>query len=507
MTTRETVLADRRADGSRPLRALAVRVVRSHALWRVQRHDGMLMAAVTTGAAATAMSTTLPAMAIPLLSVEFGLGQDQAQWTSTAFLLAMAGSMLATPWLVRRAGLYRHYALAITALLAGAIACSHAASFDALLVGRVLQGLATGVLQPVPALVVLRCCGAAQRGRVTGLMGLGTALAVAVGPGAAGLLMALFGWRAVFWLSWPLCLAALLLIRCASQAATDLPASAGGQRLDWPGLLLVNLGTAALINGLVQLRLGNPRLAAALAALAAMAALAFLAWQLHLRGQSGADSRLPLLNPSLFRHGQFVRGCVATLFYGALLYGSSYLLPQLMQRCLGAGVNQVGATLLCAGLAMVVAMPLAGRQLDRHPGRPLASIGFALLTLSLAAMPWLRVCGWLPLTAGAALARLGLGVALASSHVTALRGLPAAMGAQGASVSSFMQSLGGALGASLCGVFLDWRLAVHQPAAGIAAAAANSHCIALDETFGLLALLGLLAAALASRMRSARRSA
>lgn len=487
-----------------PLRSLAARFIRSHSLWRLLREHGSLLAAVVLGATATSLTSTLPSMAIPLLSAEFHLGQDQAQWTNTAYLQAMAGGMLAMPWLVQRMGLHLAFAAAIGLLLGGAALCGMAGGFDALVAGRLVQGLATGVLQPMPALVVVRHCREKQYGRVTGLLALLPTLAVAFGPGAAGLLMASFGWRAVFWLSWPLCLGALLLMRVAHRGTPQQMPAPGGmpQSLDWPGLLLVNLAMAALLLGMVQLRAHASGVAAVMLSGAVAAAVCFVARQQRLSKRSHRGAPPPLLELSLLLHGNFGWGCMAAFMYGSLLYGSTYLLPLLMQRCLGLGVAQVGTTLLIAGLAMVVGMPLAGRQLDRRPHLSLVSIGFALLALSLAGLPWLGAWGWLPLTAGAALGRLGLGVALAALYVMALRGLPRALGAQGASLSSFLQAVGGALGAGLSGVFMDWRLGMHAEAGSALAEQTYRTCHAADDTLWLLALMGTVACLLALQLRT-----
>lgn len=506
------------ASWHRPLRALAARRIRSHTLWRMLQQHGLLFVAVVLGTTATSLTSTLPSLAIPLLSSEFALHQHQAQWTNAAFLLPMAGSMLATPWLLQRLSLPRVYGLALTLLLLGAVLCSLAASFPALLAGRIAQGLATGVLQPMPALVVLRHSPASLVGRVTGLLGVLPTLAVAVGPGIAGLLMATFGWRAVFWLPLPMGLAAWWLMRAAGRRGAYLPDSAANpvaprKRLDVPGLLLVNGGLTALLTGIVQWRTGQHGLAFGLLATALACAGALLWWQRHLHAQAQAASGalsaasppvrpwLPLMNPGLLRQGLFGRGCVVSLLYGALLYASTYLLPQWMANCPHMGVASAGAALMVAGLAMMAGMLLAGRQLDRRPGSPLVSLGFGLMAVSLVLLSWFGEWGLGFTAVSVALGRLGLGLALAALYVTALRSLPAALAAQGASLSNFMQTVGGALGAAASGAVLDWLLTLHVRPYFNWTCLIPSACNATDDALWLLALLALAACAVAWPLR------
>lgn len=518
MTTTHGRSSVAHASWHRPLRALAARRIRSHTLWRMLQQHGLLFLAVVLGTTATSLTSTLPALAIPLLSDEFALRQHQAQWTNAAFLLPMAGSMLATPWLLQRLSLPRVYGLALTVLLLGAVLCSMAASFPALLAGRMAQGLATGVLQPMPALVVLRYSPLHLVGRVTGLLGVLPTLAVALGPGVAGALMAPFGWRAVFWLPLPMGLAAWWLVRAAGRRGAYLPdaeadPAAPPNRLDLPGLLLVNGGLTALLTGIVQWRTGQHGLAIGLLAMALACTGALLWWQRRLHAQAQlapaalslastpAGRWLPLMNPGLLRQGQFGRGCAVSLLYGALLYGSTYLLPLWMARCPGLGVASSGAALMVAGLAMMVGMLLAGRQLDRRPGFPLVSLGFGLMAVSLLLLSWFGQWGWGFTAVSAALGRLGLGLALAALYVTALRSLPVALAAQGASLSNFMQTVGGALGAAISGAVLDWLLTLHAPPRQILVGLIPGACNATDDALWLLALLAAAACAVAWPLR------
>ena len=110
--------------------------------------------------------------------------------------------------------------------------------------------------------------------------------------------------------------------------------------------------------------------------------------------------------------------------------------------------------------------------------------------------------GWL--VAWVLLGRIGLGLILPSMHLGTLRGLHAELFIQGASVSNFMRVFGGAVGVSLCGIVLEWRVAAHGDSLKAAVSSAQ-RLSAFNEVFMLLAALCLLAMLAAWKLRAPRR--
>jgi EmrB/QacA subfamily drug resistance transporter len=450
---------------------------------------------VMIGTVASIMSSTIVNVALPDMSRVFTLGQDRAQWMSAGFMAAMTISMLTTPWLLDRFGYRNTYFAVVLLLMAGGIGGGLGWSFEWVLAMRVAEGLAAGVLQPIPAIIIMHAFGRAEQGKAIGLFGMGVVLAPAVGPSVGGVLVEAFGWRSIFFVVVPFCLAALWL------ALRFLPHSAPGgvavnrerQRFDLAGLALLSLAILSLLNGMVHLRASNAGLGLSLLALAALALTAFMAYQrrtLH-----------PLMRLALFSHPQFAFGGCVAFIYGAALFGSTYLVPVFMQIALGLPPSQAGAVLLPAGLVLAGTIGVAGRLTNRVPVHRLVSFGLVLLALSFVLMIGVGrgTALWL-IALCAVVGRIGLGFVLPSLNLGAMRGLPPGLISQGSSSINFLRQLGGAVGVSLAGIFLEWRMHAHaaqlQPALPSAAELAAFH-----ETFALLALLTALAVAAALRMR------
>ena len=470
------------------------------------RYRWLLLLAVMVGTMASIMSSTIINVAIPAMSQEFGLGQERAQWVGSGFMLAMTVSMLTTPWLLGRFGYRRTYTLTLWLLLAGGLAGGLSNEFYGVLAARVAQGLAAGVMQPIPAIVILYVFASQEQGRATGFFGMGVVLASAMGPTVGGVLVHAFGWRSVFFMVVPFCLASLWMAHRFVPARTSA-ADGSSARLDWRGLLLGSVGVACLLNALVQWRSGSALTATALLTLATLALTGFVAWQYHLLRHRPHVGLEPLVRLDLLRNRRFALGCIVAFLYGVALFGSTYLLPVYMQLALGMSAAQAGWMLLPAGVALAITIGVVGRVLDRAPHLPLASLGFALLTASLALMPSVGLNSvWAWLAIWVLFGRIGLGLILPAMHFSTMRAVSTDLVSQAASLSNFMRVLGGALGVSLCGIVLEWRISVHGDSLKLAARSVQ-RLEAFNEAFLLLAAICALAGVAAWRLRPPRQRA
>ncbi|MDO8442281.1 MAG: MFS transporter, partial [Polaromonas sp.] len=269
--------------------------------------------------------------------------------------------------------------------------------------------------------------------------------------------------------------------------------------LDWRGLLLGSVGTLCLLNGMVELHGGAPGQAALLLGAAVLALVAFVSWQRRMSN----TGREPLMNLALFGYRQFAMGSIVAFIYGIALFGSTYLLPVYMQLGLGLSASYVGSILLPSGFVLAITIALVGRLADRQPTYLLVSIGLALLALSFALMLTITLNGaiWL-LVAWAILGRIGLGFILPSLNLGSLQALDDKLISQGSSAISFLRMLGGAIGVSLCGIVLEWRLAAHGDSL-TQAASSPARLAAFNESFMMLAALCALAMAASWRLRGA----
>ena len=449
------------------------------------RYRWLVLATVMIGTVASIMASTIINVAVPDMSRVFGLGYERAQWLSAGFMGAMTLSMLTTPWLLERYG-YRHaYTGAVAVLMAGGIVGGLSPWFHLVLAARVAEGLAAGVLQPIPAIVILHAFGAGERGKAMGIFGFGVVLAPALGPSVGGILVEVFGWRSIFFVVTPFCIVAIAMAKryLPIGAPGGAPISRAGGRLDVVGLGLIAIAVLALLNGMVYLHGATRDIGLALLAGSIVATIGFIFHQ-----RRGAR---PLMALPLFGHRAFAMGGTVAFIYGMALFGSTYLVPVFMQEALHLPPSQAGAVLLPAGLVLAVTIPIAGRFADRVAVNRMVTAGLALLAASFYLMLGVGLAtSLLMIMIWTIIGRIGLGMIMPSLNLGAMFGLPPGLISHGSSTINFLRQLGGAVGIGLVGNVLEWRLRTH----------ASAPIAAYHETFALVGTITAAAIVAAWRM-------
>ena len=283
-----------------------------------------LLITVGIGTVAGVLSTSSFNVAVAALSHDFGLTQERVQWAMTGFMAAMTLSMLPAPWLLERIGFRRVFLSAVLILMLVSLAGCFASSFGFLVTVRVLQGTATGVLQPLCMLMVMRLFPADSQGRASGILVLGLAATPAVAPAFGGMLIDQFGWQAIFLLNLPFCLIALV----AGVLLLPLPREIKRQRFDWAGAFLLSTATFLIVEGVSSLQHSG------LLSLWTIGHFMVVGILVTLFVRHARHTRFPIVSLGLFRHRTFTMGVLTAFAYGFGLYGSTCLILVFLQNAL-----------------------------------------------------------------------------------------------------------------------------------------------------------------------------
>lgn len=425
-------------------------------------------ATVMLGTIATTATATIVNVAMGDIMGAFGLGQDQIQWLSTGFLAAMTATMLMTAWMLERFGFRTTFIGALTVFIAGCVVGAASGSGAEVILARVMQGAASGLIQPLAMVVMSQVFPPEQRGKAMGIYGVGIVLAPALGPTAGGILVDQFDWRDVFLVVVPFCAAGMAMavfILPGLEKSVETPR----RRFDATGFALLVLALVTVLTGLSngQREGWDSDFVLSMFATALVATAAFIGFELY--------TKHPLLSLRVFAVGRFSASCVVAFAMGAGIYGSTYIVPLFVQSVQGYTPTRSGLLLMPAGFILALIFPIAGQLSDRLPPHIPIMIGLSLFGISC----WLSgdvdvdTPFW-TLALLVMLGRVGLGVMLPALNAGALRALPQERLAQGSGSLNFVRQLGGAFGVNLLSIFIDRRTIFHGDALAQALTPANA---------------------------------
>lgn len=448
------------------------------------------------------MDATIVNVAIPSIRTDLGATASQLQWVIDIYTLVLASLLMLSGAMGDRFGRRRVFQIGLTVFAVGSLLCSLAPGIDALIAARFLQAVGGSMLNPVALSIISQVfTGPVERARAIGVWGAVVGIAMALGPTVGGLLIHLIGWRAVFWINLPICLAAIVLTALfvpETKSATMRHVDPVGQIL----AVLFLFGTVfALIEG-PALGWGNYRVIGA-------AAVALLAFAAFLRIESRRVD--PFIDLRFFRSVPFASATVIAICafasWGALLFMMSLYL----QGARGFSAVQTGLIYLPIAVGALIFSPLSGRMVGRYGARPslvISGLMIALASTVLVLLPENAAVWTLMLV----FAVFGIGFSMVNAPITnaAVSGMPLDRAGAASAVTSTSRQIGVSIGVALCGSIAGAALAAagssHAAAAVNFADAARplwSTCVVLGV---VIAVLGVISTA-PRAMESARRLA
>lgn len=428
------------------------------------------------GAFAMVLSATIVNVAVPHVMGAFGVGQDEAQWMATAFIATMTASQLLNAWVVAALGQRVAFLCTLGVFIVGTLVSATSQSIDMLIVGRVLQGSAAGVVQPLVMVTIFQVFPANRRGLAMGIYGTGVVMAPAIGPALGGIMIDTFSWRHMFLMPLPFVAVAFLM------GTIFMPTRAHRgptPKFDWTGYILLCAAIFLLLTAAAE----GPRegwLSDTILLefiLGSAAAVGFVFSQIR--------GRAPILDCTLFQNLKFASAASVAFVFGAGNFASTYVIPVFVQTIQGYTATRAGMVILPAGLLLVACLPLTGRAADRLPDHVPVMAGLAFFALGMALMVTSDVnTPFWTFAAFAMVGRFGLAFILPSLSAAALRALPPEQLNKGSGSLNFFRQLGGAAGTNLIVVWLQLRTMFHAEALTATQTADNNTVRQFLDTVG-----------------------
>ncbi|MFO1243145.1 MAG: DHA2 family efflux MFS transporter permease subunit [Rickettsiales bacterium] len=403
------------------------------------------------------LDTTITNVSLSHIAGSLSASQDESTWVLTSYLVANGIVLPISGWLAGVLGRRRYFILCILGFTVASFACGAATSLVELIIFRLIQGFAGGGLQPTQQAIVLDAFPPEKRGQVFGVTGITLIAAPIIGPTLGGLITDNFSWRWIFFINVPVGIFAAIMV---SRFVKDPPHAVkqGFKSIDYIGLGLLALGLGALqlvLDKGQQKDWFDSTYIVSFFALSIFLIPFAIAWIMRQED--------PIVDFTLLKDRGFGFGFILIFFTGFALYGSSALLPLMLQSQFGYDATLAGLVISPGGLAVIFLMPLSGKLVSKVEARYLIAVGLFLcgcgmwLTTSVTPQTdyqhfvWMRV-----------FQVLGLPFLFIPVSTLAFMNVPKEKSSKASALFSLGRNLGGSVGIALVTTYVARHSQMHQ---------------------------------------------
>lgn len=408
---------------------------------RVQvAHPMLAMMGMLIGGFVGMFSETSLNIALPQLMAQLNVSTATVQWLVTGYML-MVGvvlplSSIITKWFTTRQVIL----FALIDFAVGAIISASAPGFGVLLFGRMIQGIATGLILPLMFTVAMQIFPPYKLGAAMGMVGLVIMFAPAVGPTLAGIVLGVASWRWIFWLFVPFLVIAFLF------AVTSLKniAEVSRPKVDFLSIILSTLGFGSLVLGVSLASDQGWGSATVIGAL--IVGILILAWYTH--RQLTVDK--PILNLRAFAIPGFRIGAILVMINFGIILSAMYLLPMYIQKGLLVPVALTGIIMFPGGVMNAIVSAVSGRLYDHVGAQMPARLGFIISMVGalMLAFTSTHSAVWYVIMAHVIL-MIGAPLAMSPSQTHGLNALTGPIAADGSAIMNTLQQIVGAIATAI----------------------------------------------------------
>lgn len=395
----------------------------------------IMISCIASSMLATALTTALPTMVS-----EFHVSVTTGQWLTSGYSLAMAIMMPLTAFLIIRFPTRKLYLTAIALFIAGLLLAVLAPNFPLLMTGRILQACGNGILSSMAQVILLSIYPLEKRGSIMGWYGLSIGAAPVIAPTITGILIDISGWRLMFYIV----IAIMALSFVWALRVFDNVLENRSLKFDTLSFILSALAYGGLTLGvgnistysLISLQGGLPLL------LGLISMIFFSYRQFHL------DE--PFLDLSVLKNKIFIISLIGSMLLYFIMYGSSILLPLLVQSVEGYSATISGLVTLPGSLAMTIISPFTGRFYDKFGMKKLFLIGALALLLSNLGMVFITMKTSLVLIAALnAFRSISIGCLMMPLVTWGMSHIDDSLTAHGTALLTSLRTIAGAIGSAV----------------------------------------------------------
>lgn len=432
----------------------------SKTAWKSDVNPWIIACTVMLATFMEVLDTSIANVALPHIAGSLSSSVDESTWVLTSYLVSNAIVLPLTGWFSTLFGRKRFYMGCVAIFTVSSFLCGLAPNLGILVILRVIQGAGGGGLQPVSQAILVESFEQEQQGMAMAVYGMGVVVAPIIGPTLGGWITDSYSWRWIFFINIPVGIIALLM---TSTLIKDPPylirkGLKDGLKIDFVGLGLLSLGL-----GFLQIMLDKGQtddwfgshFIVTCTVLALIGLVGVVIWELR--------SKEPMIDLRLLKDKNFAVSTFTMFALGVVLYGTTVLLPVLVQTLMGYTAELSGLVLSPGAVITMFTMPLVGWLLSRYEARWLVVFGLVILAIGMSQLAqinltvsfWTLVLIW-------CISRGGLGFLFVPINVMAFYFVPREKTNNATGLINVARNIGGSVGISLVTTMVARRAQAHQ---------------------------------------------
>jgi MFS transporter, DHA2 family, multidrug resistance protein len=425
---------------------------------------------VTIAAFMELLDTSIANVALPYIGGGLGRSYDEVTWILTTYLVANAVVLPMTAWFSRLLGRKNYYLLCVLLFTVSSLFCGLAPSLGVMLLFRIVQGVGGGGLAPVAQAILVDTFPPHKRAAAFALYTIVIVTAPAVGPVLGGWITDNYDWRWIFFINVPIGIASLWLSNRLVHDPEDFTRerkqakAEGRMSIDAIGIVLITLASAALEVSLDRGQIDDwfgSRLITTMIFIAVFGWIATVIWERR--------NPNPIIDLRLLGHRNFAIACILFLVFGIGLFGTTTLIPQMLQSLYGYRAIDAGLVLGPGALVITVLAPISAQLLQRHLVSPRTLVIASFCTIAMSMFVYSDMT--LDTNSGhyawvRALQGLGYGLFLVPVNLIAYSQLRPDQNNKASSLTNLFRNWGGSFGIAFIATASDRRENLHQSILG-----------------------------------------
>src|SRR6202050_3446996 len=406
------------------------------------------------------LDTSVANVSLPHIAGNLSAGVDESTWVLTSYLVSNAIVLPLTGWFSALFGRKRFFIGCVIIFTFSSLLCGLAPSLPMLVLFRVIQGAGGGGMQPVSQAILVDSFPREKQGMAMAVYGMGVVVAPTLGPTLGGWITDNYSWRWIFLLNVPVGIISVLMISVliVDPRHAIRKTFTQGLKIDFIGLGLLSVGL-----GFLQIVLDKGKRDDWFGSPVIVWGTVISVTSLIVLVIRELSTENPIVDLHLFKDRNFAISTFMMYTLGFVLYGTTLLLPLLMQTLMGYTAMESGLVLLPGGLVLLGILPFVGILLGRFqprwiviPGLVVMATGlFQLSHLSLYAGSRSTIFAWI-------ISRMGTAFLFVPINVMAFYFLDKGKMNNASGLINLSRNIGASTGISFVTTMLDRRAQFHQ---------------------------------------------